>query len=151
VSDDLRLPTTLRDRTSFVVIRLAGLLRQECAERLGALGLSMHQHAILLVLAEFGPAVQKAVAARLGLDGGDLVAFLDGLQGAGLITRDRDPRDRRRQILTITDAGRETLAKAENVLDDPSTGVLADLDPADRATLTRLSVSVLAARFPENW
>jgi DNA-binding MarR family transcriptional regulator len=151
VTDHRLLPAQLRGRTSFVVIRLANLLRQECADRLATIGLSMHQHAILLVLEEFGEAVQKDVAARLSLDGGDLVAFLDGLQEAGLITRDRDPRDRRRQILTITDAGRGVLERAEKRLDDPAGSVLEGLDATDRATLTRLASTVLAARAPEGW
>jgi DNA-binding MarR family transcriptional regulator len=151
VTDNRLLPGQLRGRTSFVVIRLAGLLRQECADKLATLGLSMHQHAILLVLEEFGDAVQKDVAVRLSLDGGDLVAFLDGLQQAGLITRDRDPRDRRRQILTITDAGRGVLKRAEKLLDDVTGSVLEELDATDRATLTRLASTVLAAHTPENW
>lgn len=151
MTDPLLLPGPLRERPSFVLIRLANLLRQECADKLAPLGLSQHQHAILLVLAEFGPAVQKDVAARLGLDGGDLVAFLDGLQAEGLITRDRDPSDRRRQILTLTPPGRDVLREAEELLDDVSGSVLAHLSPAGRAELTRLAREVLSAHAPQTW
>lgn len=151
VTEPPLLPGPLRERTSFVLIRLANLLRQECAEKLLPLGLSQHQHAILLVLAEFGPAVQKDVAARLGLDGGDLVAFLDGLQRAGLITRDRDPSDRRRQILTITGDGREALRRAEQLFEDVDGSVLAHLDAGQRTELTRLARAVLTAHAPQNW
>jgi MarR family transcriptional regulator, lower aerobic nicotinate degradation pathway regulator len=151
VTDDRLLPGQLRTRASFVVIRLAALLRQECGDKMASLGLSMHQHAILLVLDEFGAAAQKDVAARLGLDSGDLVAFLDGLQQAGLIARERDVRDRRRQILTITDAGRRILPRAQALLDDVTGTVLEALDGAERDQLTRLAAAALAAHAPEYW
>jgi DNA-binding MarR family transcriptional regulator len=149
--DGRLLPEALRGRTSFVLIRLAALLRQDCAERLAGLGLSQHQHAILCALAEFGPAAQKDVAARLGLDSGDLVAFLDGLQRAALISRDRDDRDRRRQILTITASGHEVLARAEAALDEGAQETLGALDQRERAELRRLGLRVLVERTPEHW
>jgi DNA-binding MarR family transcriptional regulator len=152
VTDNGRLlPAALRNRTSFVLIRLAALQRQDCVERLGSLGLSQHQHAVLCCLDEFGPSAQKDVAARLGLDSGDLVAFLDGLQRADLISRDRDERDRRRQILTITPAGRSLLARAERLLDDATATTLGALTPHARTELHRLAEQVLATRTPESW
>ena len=82
------LPAALRNQTSFVLIKLAALLRQDCTEQLAGTGLSQHQHAILCSLDEYGPACQKDIADRLGIDGGDTVAFVDGLDQGGLITRD---------------------------------------------------------------
>lgn len=145
------LPESLRRRTSFAVIRLAALVRQDCAEKVAKFGLNQQQHAILSCLAEFGPAAQKDVAGRLGLDSGDIVAFLDSLQAAGLITRERDPVDRRRQILTITDAGRVILTEADEKLSDEAAGVLGVLTDRQRHQLYDLAVKVLADRFPENW
>lgn len=149
--DGRLLPEALRMRTSFVLIRLGALLRQDGVERLAQLGLSQHQHAILCALAEFGPAVQKDVAIRLGLDSGDLVAFLDGLQRARLIRRDRDDRDRRRQILTITPSGHEVLARAEDLLDEGTIETLAALSAQERVELYELGVQVLTVHAPESW
>jgi DNA-binding MarR family transcriptional regulator len=146
-----QLPEALRTRTSFALIRLAAIVRQDCAEKVATLGLNQQQHAILSCLDEFGPAVQKDVAARLGLDSGDLVAFLDGLQDPALITRERDRRDRRRQILTITDSGRKLLGQAEDLLGDEANGVLGTLSAKQRADLYNLAVTVLAEHAPETW
>jgi DNA-binding MarR family transcriptional regulator len=148
---DTLLPAALRGRTSFVLIKLAALARQRCAEELATAGLSQHQHAILCCLDEYGPACQKDIAARLGLDGGDIVAFVDGLQQAGLISRERDQRDRRRQILAITAAGRRRLRAVEKRLDAAEPGPLAALAPEQRAQLHAYATEVLAAHAPRSW
>lgn len=111
------LPAALRNRTSFVLIKLAALLRAHCVDQLAGTGISQHQHAILCCLDEYGPACQKDIAVRLGIDGGDIVAFVDGLHQGELITRERDQHDRRRQILTITAAGRRLLRRVEKLLE----------------------------------
>jgi DNA-binding MarR family transcriptional regulator len=150
-SEGLLLPAALRNRTSFVLIKLAGLARQHCAGQLAAVGLSQHQHAILCCLDEFGRACQKDIARRLGLDGGDVVAFVDGLQQSGLITRERDERDRRRQILALTTSGRRTLRRVERLMDAAEPGALAALTQERRALLQAIATEVLAADAPHSW
>ena len=146
-----QLPGALRGRLSFVLARLGGLARQECADQLAAAGLSQHQHAILCCLDEYGPACQKDIALRLGIDSGDIVAFIDGLQAKGLILRERDQRDRRRQIVSITADGTRTLRKVEGMLDAAEPGILAALTEAERGELQRWAVRVLAGQAPAGW
>jgi MarR family transcriptional regulator, lower aerobic nicotinate degradation pathway regulator len=150
-SQSLLLPAALRNRTSFVLIKLAALARQRCAEQLAAVGLSQHQHAILCCLDEYGRACQKDIATRLGIDGGDIVAFVDGLQQAGLVTRERDERDRRRQILALTATGRRLLRRVEKLMDEAEPGVLAALTEEQRALLHACATEVLAADAPQSW
>jgi len=150
-SEGLLLPAALRHRTSFVLIRLAALARQQCAGQLAAVGLSQHQHAILCCLDEYGRACQKDVAARLGIDGGDVVAFVDGLQQAGLITRERDERDRRRQILDLTASGRRLLRRVERLMDAAEPGPLSPLTEEQRALLHACATEALAADAPRSW
>jgi MarR family transcriptional regulator, lower aerobic nicotinate degradation pathway regulator len=150
-SESLLLPAALRNRTSFVLIRLAALARQHCAAQLAAVGLSQHQHAILCCLDEYGRGCQKDVAARLGIDDGDVVAFVDGLQQAGLITRERDERDRRRQILALTASGRRLLRRVERLMDAAESGALSPLTEEQRALLHACATEVLAADAPQSW
>jgi MarR family transcriptional regulator, lower aerobic nicotinate degradation pathway regulator len=150
-SSENLLPAALRNRTSFALIKLAALARQHCAEQLAAVGLSQHQHAILCCLDEYGQACQKDIAARLNIDGGDIVAFIDGVQQAGLITRERDERDRRRQILAITATGRRRLRRVEKLMDAAEPGALAALTEEQRALLHACATEVLAADAPTSW
>src|SRR3984957_313943 len=145
------LPAALRGRLSFALARLGGLARQECADQLAAAGLRQHQHAILCCLDEYGAACQKDIALRLGIDSGDIVAFIDGLQAKGLTLRERDERDRRRQIVSITASGTHTLRKVEGMLDAAEPGILAALTEAERGELQRWAVRVLARQAPAGW
>jgi DNA-binding MarR family transcriptional regulator len=145
------LPAALRGRLSFALARLGGLARQECADQLAAAGLSQHQHAILCCLDEYGPACQKDIALRLGIDSGDIVAFIDGLQAKGLTVRERDERDRRRQIVSLTASGKRTLRKVERMLDAAEPGVLAALTETERGELQQWAVRVLARQEPAGW
>jgi DNA-binding MarR family transcriptional regulator len=146
-----RLPAALRHRISFALIRLAAVARQHCAEVLAEAGLLQHQHAILCCLDEFGPAFQKDIAGRLGIDSGDIVAFVDKLQAAGLIRRERDTRDRRRQLLSITDDGRRELKRIERLFDEAEPGALGVLTADERAELHRMATRVLERHTPQAW
>lgn len=150
-ASERRLPAALRDRTSYALVRLAAIARQHCADVLAEAGLGQHQHAILCCLEEFGPAFQKDIAGRLGIDSGDIVAFVDKLQAAGLITRERDTRDRRRQLLSITDEGRRELKRVERLFDDAEPGALGALTPDQRADLHRMAIRVLEQHAPQAW
>ena len=150
-ASDRQLPAALRHRTSFALVRLAAIARQHCANVLATAGLSQHQHAILCCLDEYGSAFQKDIAARLGIDTGDIVGFVDKLQVAGLITRERDTRDRRRQLLSITQDGRQELHRIERLFDEAEPGALGALTANQRAELHQMATQVLEHHAPWAW
>jgi hypothetical protein len=73
-----------------------------------------------------------------------IIATLDDLQRAGLITREPDPADRRVRLLAITAAGRQVRAAAQTAIQTNEDRVLARLPPADRQAFLR-AVGVLSA------
>jgi MarR family transcriptional regulator, lower aerobic nicotinate degradation pathway regulator len=145
------LPAALRTRPSFVLARLGTLARHQCADHLAASGLSQHQHAILCCLDEYGSACQRDIAVRLGLDSGDIVAFFDGLQKRGLVLRERDQRDRRRQVVSLTPSGKHTLQDIERALDAAEPGILAALTERERAELHQIATRILIRHRPDAW
>ena len=144
-------PAALRRRTTYLTARLAAETRRQCTEQLAALGLGQYQHAILCCLDEFGPQIQKEVAVRLGIDSGDMVSFVDDVHQAGLVDRERDPKDRRRQVLTLTARGKHVLAEAERSLDQAATKAYQPLTADERRELHRLMLRVLAHGDPQAW
>jgi DNA-binding MarR family transcriptional regulator len=106
--DDFVLPEPLLQFPSFLLFQLA---RE--ARRIGTMvhedDLRMPHVTVLASLDEFGPAAQKDISRRLRIDASDLVTVLDDLEERGLVRRQRDERDRRRYLVTITEPGARTL------------------------------------------
>lgn len=143
----------LSRRPGFILVRAALRVRQVYAEALADVGLLPNQHAILSTLEELGPCHQKELATRVVVDQGDIVAYLDGLQDNGYVVRERDPNDRRRQIVTITDAGREKLTESDHALDRVEADIFSKMSAKDRDHLTktaaRLYTTVLTSSLEQ--
>ncbi|MEV8313671.1 hypothetical protein AB0Q95_05810 [Streptomyces sp. NPDC059900] len=67
-----------------------------------------------------------------------VVALADHLQKLGAVERVRDPADRRRQILTLTEHGRELLGVCAELARSADAEFAADLTEAESAVLTAL-------------
>lgn len=92
----------------------------------------------LNLLHEHGPLSQQALGEALSLDPSNVVGLLNELEERGLITRQRDPADRRRHIVSLSPAGRDELAATGGQLAEVENDVLKALSPAERATLREL-------------
>lgn len=76
---------------------------------LADVGVTEQQWRVLRVLDERGPLDPTEIADRSCLLMPSLTRILKTLAAKGLITRAAHPTDRRRQIITITDAGRQLI------------------------------------------
>jgi DNA-binding MarR family transcriptional regulator len=92
----------------------------------------------LNLLHEHGPLSQQALGEALTLDPSNVVGLLNELEERGLITRQRDPADRRRHIVSLSPAGQAELATTGGQLTAIEDDVLKALSPAERATLYEL-------------
>ncbi|WP_067697352.1 MarR family winged helix-turn-helix transcriptional regulator [Nocardia jejuensis] len=128
---------SLSSRFGYLLVRSALRVRQRYVNELSTIGLLPNQHAILSTLNELGACHQKELAARIGLDTGDIVAYLDGLDAEGFVERNRDPADRRRQVVSLLPAGKVVLATADRVLDAVEAETFGCLDPAERVAFGR--------------
>src|SRR5687767_14609982 len=61
--------------------------------------------AALAVVAHHQPVSQREISDHLGLDASDVVGVLDILEAAGMVRRRRDPKDRRRHAVELTETG----------------------------------------------
>ena len=92
----------------------------------------------LAVIASHQPVSQREISDHLGLDASDVVGVLDILEAAHMVQRQRDPRDRRRHAVVLTELG-ETAARHFAALRAQATErVLADLDDEERRQLADL-------------
>lgn len=69
--------------------------------------LSSGQVSVLVRLAKHGPASASELAAAERVRPQSMAAIVQALERAGLVERHRDPEDGRRQLVTLTEQGRE--------------------------------------------
>ncbi len=79
------------------------------------LGLTHPQYLVMLALWQHGSLSVKELSGLLQLDPGTLSPLLKRLEAAGLLRRERDPRDQRNLALALTDEGRALRAAAEGI------------------------------------
>ncbi|MFF4350382.1 MarR family winged helix-turn-helix transcriptional regulator [Streptomyces sp. NPDC001530] len=97
------------------------------------------KHVGLMVALDAGRASsQLEVAGVMGVAPSLVVALADHLQKLGAIQRVRDPSDRRRQVLTLTEHGRELLAVCGKLAQSADAEFAADLTATESAVLTDL-------------
>ena len=81
-----------------------------------ATGLTPSQLLVLQEIERSGEAIPSAVAARLQFSQATITSLVDRLAAAGLVTRRRSERDKRQVLLGATDAGRDVLERAPDML-----------------------------------
>jgi DNA-binding MarR family transcriptional regulator len=121
---------------------LLALLGQEAMRRLRAAhtahNLKPRQFQILGLLHDHGGLAQRELVQTMGVDPSILVTLLNPLEADGLVTRERDPSDRRRHLVTLTPAGKRHLASASRAQKETEDTLFASLDDDQREQLRAL-------------
>jgi DNA-binding MarR family transcriptional regulator len=133
----------------FLLKRLGMAAKEQSLSAYEEAGVHPYHYAILSVLDEGERDTQGAIADALGYDRGQLVGLLDELEDAGLVERQRDPSDRRRQVVRMTPAGKKMLAKLRALSRRIDDEFLAALDPRDRATLHEILLELAESHVPQ--
>jgi DNA-binding MarR family transcriptional regulator len=74
----------------------------------------------------------------MGVDRTTMVTLVDELEGKGLVERRPDPRDRRKNVVALTEAGRVTLQGATEAADEAERSFLGALSAEQAATFREL-------------
>ena len=97
-----------------------------------------YHYRLLATLEDFGPASQAALGRRSGIHLSDMVATINELADRGLVERAPDPSDGRRNIISLTAAGKRQLRRLDKRLAESQDELLGPLSPEDRRRLTDL-------------
>ena len=128
--------------------RLGTTAKEQSMEAYEEAGLHPYHHAILAVLDEGSRETQGAIADSLGYDKGQLVGLLDELEQAGLVSRQRDQADRRRQIVQMTPAGRKMLDKLRKLSARVEDEFLSGLSEKEREQFHALLLKIAEQHLP---
>ena len=72
--------------------------------------LTISQFGVLEALLHLGPLSQAELAKKILKSTGNITMVIDNLEKRGLVTRERDPEDRRYYAVTLTPAGKKLIA-----------------------------------------
>ena len=122
--------------TVVMLMRLATAIKKRSTEEL--MGIKPRQLMLLSYLRSGAPALQQQLCEALWLDANNCVLLLNELEDLGYIERRRDPTDRRRHVVELTEEGRAALERAERAQDSLGDELLAALSDEERATLRSL-------------
>jgi DNA-binding MarR family transcriptional regulator len=123
--------------TGYLLRRAYGRAR-DCAQQVFPPGTHPGEGAILTRLAEGGPASQQELSERLHVNRTIMVKLVDKLEAAGLVRRERNPRDRRSYALVVTPRGHQTLKAWGPAADRGEAQLTAALDPGEHQRLNHL-------------
>src|SRR3954462_9498810 len=101
-------------------------------------GFEHYDYSVLAILAEGKPETQGTNAGAVNVDPSRLVAVLDSLEERGLVARQRDPQDRRRQVVSTTADGKRVLGRLREVTKKLEDEYFAPPDADDRQVLREL-------------
>ncbi|SFK90093.1 DNA-binding transcriptional regulator, MarR family [Amycolatopsis sacchari] len=106
-------PEPLLSRVGYLLKHAQLRLSAAIAEALAPFGIDGRGLAVLLVLSTEYPMSQLEAAGRLNVDRTTMVALIDGLEDKGYVVRRRSTEDRRKNVVELTDSGRDCLHRAE--------------------------------------
>ena len=116
----------------------AKALNRAFDDALAVVGGSTSTWLVLQAVTSTEVATQGQLAAAIGVRQPTLTHHLDGLERAGLVTRTRDPGNRRVQRIAVTEAGKHLFLRLRRAAAAFEGRLRAGLDDDDVATLRRL-------------
>src|SRR3954469_1909242 len=102
-------------RAAYLLARVGRTQAARFSERMRSLGLRPKHFAVLNAIALSDGASQQEIGGHMGLDPSGLVGAIDELERMGLVARRRDPADRRRYALALTEDGTAMLRRARGL------------------------------------
>lgn len=112
-------------------------------------GMNLRNMVVLAYLRDHPSVSQQTMTEDLSMDSNTGVLVLNDLEDLDYAERRRDPADRRRHIVDITEVGLEALERAEIAQGSIEDEILAGLSVSERAELRRLLVRALEDHQPD--
>ena len=143
-----RPPKELLASSVFLLKRLGFAAKDRSHTAFDGSGLSAFHYAVLALLEEDPRETQAQVADALGYDRSLIVRLLDELEEQQLVTRTRDPEDRRRHVVKLTPGGHSMLLELRAIVQGLEDDFLSPLDADEREALHALLSKVASYHDP---
>ena len=135
----------VREPLGLYLTRVSRVVSRAFDDALAEAGGSLPVWLVLISLKSGQPASQRKLADAVGIQGATLTHHLNAMESAGLVTRRRDPQNRRLHLVELTPAGDALFARMRDAA--------AAFDERLRAGLSRpdvVQLEELLARLRDN-
>jgi DNA-binding MarR family transcriptional regulator len=132
-----------RSNTGVITLltQLSKALHRRTSEEL--LGMRLKSYLILSYVRDHPGTTQHELERAMLMDANGIVILLNELEAAHYSVRRRDPDDRRRHLVELTQAGRHAIERADKARETIEEDVLGALSPKERETFRDLVQRVL--------
>lgn len=138
------IPATLLESPSFQLERLRRRTRDEVESALSSKGTTLREYWVLTCLIEASASSQASLGELLAIDASDMVRLIDALESHNWAKRERDPKDRRRQIVAATKKGKTAHAELTALVTEAEGRVLNDSTEKQLKHLRKLATTVIS-------
>jgi DNA-binding MarR family transcriptional regulator len=138
----------LGTRCGYLIARAHFAMFRKATDALRPLGISPRDFGLLAALAANQPCSQQRLAEVMGMSAPAILAFVDELEGVGLVERRRKAGDRRAYDLTLTSTGMAKLDAARVVALDVQADIAELLGPDLDRDLRALLAKVIGLAAP---
>ncbi|HCU77777.1 MAG TPA: MarR family transcriptional regulator [Microbacterium sp.] len=129
--------TPVVDDLAFLLARANAVSVSRVNAALQAVDLRVRAYSVLAIAANNARPSQRELSEFLRLDPSQIVALIDELQSRGLVEREPDPNDRRANVVVATPAGRDLLARAQELAREVESEMFGALDGSEREALAQ--------------
>jgi len=104
-----KLPLSLFNLVTFLLNRAAKIVLEQVEAEMSPFGIRAPHYVVMLLLTQDNMLSQKEIGERLRLDRNMMVRVTDELEQMGMISRRRDPKDRRYYLISVTPEAEDML------------------------------------------
>lgn len=138
------LPTQLLESPSFQLERLRRRTKDMVNSALAEQDTSLREYWVLTCVVERSAASQNALCELLAMDASDMVRLIDALEKQKWVKRERDPKDRRRQIVAPTKKGKLVQKKLAKLIEDAEDRALDESTNKQLKHLRKLAKAIIS-------
>jgi len=138
----------LAERPGYLLHKAALLLVEDVEQALATIGMRIRYFFVLASLAGGPELSQQDLSKLLNLDPTTVVTVIDEMERNEHVERRRNPADRRRYTLILTESGRAALATADRVATAAESAFFGPIDEAERGPLYGMLGRLLEGRWP---
>ncbi|MCX4813998.1 MarR family winged helix-turn-helix transcriptional regulator [Streptomyces sp. NBC_01239] len=138
----------IAERPGYLLHKAGLVLVEDVEKALGSVGMRIRYFFVLAALAGGPELSQQDLSRLLNLDPTTVVTVIDEMERDGHVERRRNPADRRRYNLILTESGREALATADRVATEVESAFFGALSGDERGVLRKMLGVLMAGRWP---